>query len=88
MFDMCYVKQYSVSFNTVIDWLDIFWHLFQKYIIFFIIYIQENISWSRKLNKCFSCFRFDISKINLVLPLGFKVTNVKNLHSKKLKMLI
>ena len=39
-----------------------------------------------KLNKSFSCFHFDIYfKINLVLPLGFKVINLKNLHSKNLK---
>ena len=52
MFNMCY-KQYSASFNTVINWLDIFWHLFQKYIIIFkisyyilfaIYYIQKNIT--------------------------------------------
>ena len=36
-----------------------------------------------KLNKSFLCFRFDIYfKINLGLPLRFKATNVKNLHSK------
>ena len=61
-------------------------------------YIEKNISWSRKLNKSFSCFQFDIrfdftlistfvfdSNINLALPLVFKVINVKNLHSKNLK---
>ena len=69
MFNMCCVKQYSASFNTVINWFDILWHLFQKYIIIFKIsyyflfamyYIQKNINWSRKLIKSFSCFRFDI----------------------------
>ena len=71
MFNMCYVKlkQYSASFNTVINWLDMFWHLFQKYIIIFKIsycflfvmyYIQKSITWSRKLNKSFSCIPFDI----------------------------
>ena len=36
-----------------------------------------------KLNKSFLCFRFDIYfKIYLVVPLGFKVVNVKNSYSK------
>ena len=39
-----------------------------------------------KLNKSVPCFLFEIYfKINLVLSLGFKVINVKNLHSKNLK---
>ena len=88
---MCYVTQYSASFNTVINWLDIFWHLFQTYIIFKVSYyflfamhyIQKKICWSRKLNIYFD-LTF-ILKINLVSPLRFKVINVKNLHSKKLK---
>ena len=50
---MYYVKQYSASFNAVINWLDLSWHLFQKYIITFKIshyflfamyYIQKSIS--------------------------------------------
>ena len=37
-----------------------------------------------KLNKSFPFLRFNIYfKINLVLPLRFKIINVKNLHSKK-----
>ena len=39
-----------------------------------------------KLSKSFLCFHFDIYfKINLALLLGFKVINLKNLHSKNLK---
>ena len=39
-----------------------------------------------KLNKSLQYFRFDIYfEINLALPYGFKVINVKNLHSKNLK---
>ena len=39
-----------------------------------------------ELNKSFPSFRFDIYfKIHLVQPLGFKVINVRNLHSKNLK---
>ena len=39
-----------------------------------------------KAEKSFACFRFDICfEINLVLPLGFKVINVKVLHSRNLK---
>ena len=91
MFNMCYVTQCSASFDIVINWLDISWHLFQTYIIFKVscyflfamYYIQKNICWSRKLNIYFD-LTF-ILKINLVLPLRFKVINVKNLHSKKLK---
>ena len=41
-----------------------------------------------KLNRSFPCFCFDIYHkiiLKLVLPPGFKVINVKNLHSKNLK---
>ena len=39
-----------------------------------------------KLNKSFLCFRFNIYfKINLVLPLGFKIANEENLHLENLK---
>ena len=39
-----------------------------------------------KLSKSFPGLRFDIYfKLNLVLPLGFKIINVKNLHLRNLK---
>ena len=39
-----------------------------------------------KLYKSLLCFRLQIYlKINLVLPIGFKVVNVKNLHLKNFK---
>ena len=38
-----------------------------------------------KLSKSFLGFCFGIFKINLVLPLGSKVINLKNLHLKNLK---
>ena len=94
MFCMCYVKHYSASFNEVIKWLDIFGHLFQKYIIIFYIsyyflfamyYIQKNITCSRNSNLFHAFDLKFIFKISLVLPLGYKVINIKKLHSKKLK---
>ena len=42
MFNMCYVKQYSASFNTVINWLDIFGIYFRNilsYLKFHIIFL-------------------------------------------------
>ena len=94
MFNICYVKQYFASFNTLIGWTfsGIYFRnisYFKFHIIFFLLCKKKhpkNISWSRKLNKYFLCFRFDIYfKINPVFPQGFKVINVKNLHSRNLK---
>ena len=91
---MCYVKQYFASFNTVINWLDIFWHLFHilSYFKFHIIFFLLCITSKKKMlvhesqTNLFHAFDLTfILKTNLVLPLGFRVMNIKNLHSKNLK---
>ena len=42
-----------------------------------------SVFFNSKLSKSFLCICFDIYfKINLVLPLGFKVMNDKNLYLK------
>ena len=93
MFNICYVKQYFASFNTLINWLDIFWNLchilyFKFYIIFFLLCIKSKkiLVGHESETNLFHAFHLTfILKINLVLPLAFKVINVKNLHSKNLK---
>ena len=49
-------------------------------------YFFGSFLFETKAKQTFPSFHFDIYfKINPVLPLGFKVINVKNLHSKNLK---
>ena len=84
MVNMCYVEQYSTSFNKVINWLDIFSGIyfrnilsyFKFHIIFFLLCITSKkilVGYESQTNLFHAFALTFLFKINLVLPLGLRL---------------